>query len=271
MSPAAPLVAVVLAGERPGEVDPVARAAGVAAKALVPVAGRPMVERVVDALAATPGIGPIRLVARPEAGLLALPGLRALAAAGRLGLDPPAASPAASVAAALEAAGGAPLLVTTADHPLLTAALVAEFLEGARASGADLALGLAPAAAVLELAPHTRRTWWRFADGCWSGANLFRLAGPGARPALAFWRRVEAERKRPWRIVRLLGPLDLLLYLTRSLTLAAAMARASRRLGCCVAAVPLGAGEAAIDVDKPEDLVLAEALLSRPAAAAVGR
>lgn len=271
MSPPAPLVAVVLAGERPGEVDPVARAAGVAAKALVPVAGRPMVERVVEALAATPGIGPIRLVARPEAGLLALPGLHELATAGRLGLDPPAASPSASVAAALEAAGGAPILVTTADHPLLTTALVAQFLEGARASGADLALGLAPAAAVLALAPHTRRTWWRFADGRWSGANLFRLAGPAARPALAFWRRVEAERKRPWRIVRLLGPLDLLLYLTRRLTLAAAMERASRRLGCRVAAVPLGAGEAAIDVDKPEDLVLAEAILTRRAAAGAGR
>lgn len=271
MSPPAPPLAVVLAGERPGERDPVARAAGVATKALVPVAGRAMVERVVDALAATPGIGPIRLVARPETGLLALPGLRALAELGRLELLSPAASPAASVAAALDSATGAPILVTTADHPLLSPALVASFLAGARASGADLALGLAPAAAVLSLAPQTRRTWWRFADGRWSGANLFWLAGPSARPALAFWRRVEAERKRPWRIVRLLGPLDLLLYLTRSLTLAAAMERASRRLGCRVAAVPLAAGEAAIDVDKPEDLVLAEAILTRRAAAGAGR
>ncbi len=271
MSPPPTLAAVVLAGQRPGEVDPVARAAGVTTKALVPVAGRAMVERVVDALAATPGIGSIRLVAAAEAGLEALPALRRLVAAGRLHLEIPAASPSASVAAALEAAGGAPILVTTADHPLLTPALVASFLDAARGSGADLALGLAPAGAVLSLAPRTRRTWWRFADGRWSGANLFWLAGPAARPALAFWRRVEAERKRPWRIVRLLGPLDLLLYLARRLTLAEAMARVSRRLGCRVAAVPLSAGEAAIDVDRPEDLALAEAILARRAATGAGR
>ena len=42
-----------------------------------------------------------------------------------------------------------------------------------------------------------------------------------------------------------------------------AMARASRLLGCPVAAVSIPIGEAAIDVDRPEDLALAEAILAR--------
>ena len=51
----APFTALVLAGSR-GPDDPVARAAGVAHKCLAPVAGVPMAVRVVQALAASPGI-----------------------------------------------------------------------------------------------------------------------------------------------------------------------------------------------------------------------
>lgn len=267
MRPAGPIVALVLAGSRPGEQNPVARAAGVPFKCLAPVAGRAMVERVVETLAELPAVGHILVMAEPAAELGRLPVIGRLLAAGRLALRPPEATPATSVEAALDAAGGAPLLVTTADHPLLDRAMVERFLEGALEAEAAVAVGLTPEAAVRVVAPATRRTWWRFRDGRFSGANLFLLRGAAARPALAFWRRVEAERKRPWRIVRLLGPLDLLLYLAGFLTLEGAMARASRTLGCPVRAVPIPIGEAAIDVDRPDDLALAEAILARRAAA----
>ena len=147
-------------------------------------------------------------------------------------------------------------------HPSRTPASA----EPALASGAAVVVGLAPEWAVRAAAASTRRTWWRFADGRFSGANLFLLRGEAARPALAFWRRVEAERKRPWRIVRLFGLGNLLLYVTGRLTLSRAMARASRRLGCTVAAVPIPIGEAAIDVDRPADLAHAEAILAGRAA-----
>jgi GTP:adenosylcobinamide-phosphate guanylyltransferase len=49
------LSAIVLAGSR-GPDDPVARAAGLQHKALVPVAGVPMLQRVLDTLAAVPRI-----------------------------------------------------------------------------------------------------------------------------------------------------------------------------------------------------------------------
>ncbi len=266
MSPVVELRAVVLAGTRPGEVDPVARAAGVRFKCLAPVAGRTMVERVVGALAGLSGVTHIMVVADPSAGLERLPVIARELAAGRLALRAPEATPSTSVAAALGEAGDEPLLVTTADHPLLDRRILEAFLGPALSSGAAVVVGLAPEAAVRAAAPATRRTWWRFRDGRFSGANLFLLRGAAARPALAFWRRVEAERKRPWRIVRLLGIVDLLLYLGGRLTLAEAMARASRMLGCPVTAVSIPIGAAAIDVDRPDDLVLAEALLARRAA-----
>ena len=45
-----------------------------------------------------------------------------------------------------------------------------------------------------------RRTWLRFADGQWSGCNLFLLQSRRAQAAIATWSAVEADRKRPWRI-----------------------------------------------------------------------
>lgn len=263
MKPVEELRAVVLAGARPGEVDPVARAVGVRFKCLAPLAGRTMVERVVEALAGLPALRHVLLVADPAAGLARLPVIARELATGRLALRAPEATPSASVAAALEEAREGPLLVTTADHPLLDRPILEAFLGPALSSDAAVVVGLAPEAAVRAAAPASRRTWWRFRDGRFSGANLFLLRGAAARPALAFWRRVEAERKRPWRIVRLLGIVDLLLYLTGRLTLAEAMARASRVLGCPATAVSIPIGTAAIDVDRPEDLALAEAILAR--------
>jgi len=80
-----------------------------------------------------------------------------------------------------------------------------------------------------------------------------------ALPAL--WRRVEQQRKKPWRVAAVFGPVLLLGYLLRLFTLDQAMARISARLGVKVAAVKMPMAEAAIDVDKVADLELAERIL----------
>ena len=129
------------------------------------------------------------------------------------------------------------------------------------AGDADLVVGMVERATIERLVPETRRTYWRFKGGAYSGANLFLLKTPHARAAVAFWRRVETQRKQPWRIVRAFGATLLLGYLFGRLSLDEAMERASDRLGCRVRAVTLPFAEAAIDVDKPADLALVERLL----------
>ena len=111
--------------------------------------------------------------------------------------------------------------------------------------------------------PDAQRTYLRFRDERYSGANLYALLGPDARRAVAFWRRVEQERKRPWRLVRAFGWRPLLAYLLGRLTLDDAMARASGIIGARIAAVVMPFAEAAIDVDKPADLALVETILAR--------
>src|SRR5699024_8779791 len=102
-------------------------------------------------------------------------------------------------------------------------------------------------------------------EAAYSGANLFVLASPNALQAVAFWQKVEQDRKRPWRIARRIGLGTLLLYLLHRLTLATALRRLSRIVGASTAAITLAEAWAAVDVDKPADLVLAERILAERA------
>lgn len=242
------VTALVLAGQRPGETDPLAEAAGVACKALVPVAGVPMLPRVVAALRAAGGVGRVVVLGDPAT----LP-------AGLAELLPAAESPSAGVAAAL-GRFGAPLLVTTADHPLLTAAMVEHFL-AATPAWADASAGLARREVVLAAYPGGRRTWLRFRGGAYTGCNLFLLRTPRATGVVRFWRRLERERKRPLKMAALLGFAVLFRHALGLLSLPGALAALGRKTGARLAAVEMPFADAAVDVDKPADLILVEAVL----------
>ena len=256
------LTALVLAGTRAGG-DPLAEYAGVSHKALIEVGGRTMVERVVEALAASAEIERIVVaIERPEllAGLAGLAPPRCAKPLETMPTEP--GGPSATVVAALRVLG-VPLLVTTADNALLETAWLSEFLAAIPAE-VDLAAALARRDAVEAAAPDTRRTWLRFADGDHSGCNLFLLARPKAANAIAFWQTVEGERKRPLRMVRRLGWTFALRYALGRLSMAAAAARLGELAGggARFAIVALRDGRAAIDVDKPDDLDLVRRLVA---------
>lgn len=256
-----PFTVLVLAGDR-GPQDPVSQAAGVRHKCLAPVAGRTMLERVVEALAASPHVGSIAVSLNDPAVLAQLPALAPLVESGRLRALQSAATPSRSVLTAVEELGGAfPLLVTTADHALLSPAMVEHFLAASGASGAAVTAGLTASAVLRAGYPQSRRTYLTFRDERYSGSNLFALMQPAARRLPELWLRIEQQRKKPWRIAAAFGPVLLLGYLLRRFTLDEAMARVSERLGVRVAAVKMPMAEAAIDVDKPEDLTLVEGIL----------
>jgi CTP:molybdopterin cytidylyltransferase MocA len=246
--------ALLLAGRRPG-VDPLAAAEGQALKALIPIAGRPMVAHVAETLLACPSIGAVRVLTQDVEAIGAV-----LPTHERLTVHRSGAGIARSVA---EIAGGIeapwPVLVTTADHPLLSARTIESFI--ARSEGADVAVAVVERQEVLDRFPGNRRTWLKFRGGWWTGANLFALNGPAARNALEVWSGVERDRKKGWKLVLRFGPLLLLRALTRTISLADALDGAGRRLGLRVRPVALADALAAVDVDKPEDLAIARAIL----------
>ncbi len=153
-----------------------------------------------------------------------------------------------------------PLLVTTADHPLLDAETIDEFCRGA--SGADIAIGVVERGLLLRRLPHAKRTWLKFRSGAFTGANLFALSSPKVRPAIEQWSAVEQDRKKAWRIMSLLGPVMMLVIAARLFSIDQVLDLLGDRLGLSLKAVKLGNPLAGIDVDKPEDHALAEAILA---------
>lgn len=251
---------LVLAGRRAGEGE---MGLPAATKALVEVDGVPMIERVLGCVReALPGC-PVWVSAGDPALLEATPVLRGWVAEGWLGHHASAASPAASVHDFLvrEAQAGA-TLVTTADHPLLTPAMVRHFVESAEASGADVAVAVVEASLFRARFPRVRRTFIPLADDAVTGANLFCFRTPRAAEAARFWVRAESVRKRPWRMAALFGPLALARFALGRLTLDEAVERISAAMGVRAAAVRMPFAECAIDVDRVADLEAAARVLA---------
>lgn len=249
------ITALILAGSRQGAADPMAVAAGVSHKALLPVAGRPMILRVVEALRASGRIGKIAISIESEAALAGL--------AGELGdvtILKSAAGPSQSVGEALDLLK-APLLVTTADHALLRPEWINQFIDD-QPTGCDVSIGVARKETILAALPDTRRTYLKFSDGAVSGCNLFFLRTPDARRAIALWQKIEALRKQPVRMVGAFGTWALLRFITGTLTKTAALRHIGRKTSLTVGAVEMSDGLAAVDVDKPQDLELVERIFA---------
>ncbi len=240
-----PFNALVLAGSRSG-VDAVAAYAGVGHKALITLQGKTLLARVVGALGAAGAARIAVISSHPDVRGEAL----------RLGVDviDEAAGPSLSVKRGAEVLG-TPVLVTTADHALLEGDWVRHFLAEIPAD-VDVAALVAARATVEAAAPETQRTWLKLADGHWSGCNLFWLSNGQSLGVIDLWRRVEAERKRPWRMAQILGPGMLLQYATGRLALKDAAARLGRLAGVTAAIVETPYGLASVDVDKAADLDL---------------
>lgn len=259
-SPDARFTAVVLAGIRPSG-DPLAAARGVPRKALIPVGGIPMIVRVLSALRASQRVARIAVCGADRTTLEA-GGIAADVLSEITWLEA-ADHPATSVVAALDQLGGeGPVLVTTGDHPLLTAAIVDEFCAAAQASGGEVAAAVVAAATVREAYPDALRTFYPLRDAAYTGCNLFAFFGAGGRRAAEVWREVDRYRKRPWRVVGLLGPLVLLRFLLRRLSLDDVMEVLSDRMGVRARVVRMSAADAGIDVDKPADIELVERILA---------
>ncbi|MBL0715267.1 MAG: nucleotidyltransferase family protein [Desulfosarcina sp.] len=245
--------AVVLAADRTIP-DPVAQAAGVSCKAMVPVDGIPMITRVIMALRGSKAIGSIILCGPPWTTLQNETGLQQLLDSESIQWLPNRETPSTSAAAALQTlAAETPVLLTTADHALLTPAILDYFCTKARHAAADVLVALAHYDAIMQAYPGMRRTATRFQDGPFCSCNLFAILTSRGRTAADFWRRVERERKTPWKMINKLGWLMVLKYLLGRLTLAEGLRRASQQLGFRASAVLMPFPEAAVDVDTPAD------------------
>jgi len=253
---AARWTAIVLAAGR-GPDDPLARAFSVSHKCLIPVGGVPMLARVVRALRAHPAIS--RVVVSIDQLEVVAQALGEVEGVAIVGSGPSAPDSVLETLDGLERVP--PVLITTADHALLDPDMLDRFLSASEASGADLTVGLATAETILAAYPDTRRTFLTFGKDRVSGCNLYGLMDAKGVAAIELWRRLDKDRKKPWRIVQAFGLEALFRYFSGRITLEGAFELASRRLGLVARPILMPVAEAAIDVDKPEDKALVERIL----------
>jgi len=244
---------VILAGERAAR-DALRDHTGVECKALLDIGGTPMILRVISALDAARSVTSIRLSGPTESCAQADATLAGMIAAGGIDWRAPGPTPSTSAFEMLNAVpADQPVLITTADHPLLTPEIVDHFCREGALSGCDVVIGLAPYDLVRETFPELKKTVLRFRDGQYCGCNLFAFLTADGRRMADFWRRVERDRKKPLVVIRLLGFWALLRYRMGWLTLPGALALLSRKVGLRIGAVILPYAHASVDVDSVED------------------
>lgn len=247
----------MLAGERPGG-DPLARACGAPSKALIRIDGRTMLGIVVHALLASRDIGRVVILAQ-QAEMIWESEAAWAGCDERVHFVRSGDGIAGSIAALAGTESAPwPVLVTTADNALLTHDRVEAFLNAADET--DITIGVGERTIVEAVYPQTKRTWLKFRDGQFSGANLFALMGPACNAALEHWSAVEQDRKKGLKLVASFGPWILLQVLLHRLTFEQALTRAGKALGCTAKYVILDA-EAPIDVDKADDYLLVQRIL----------
>ena len=247
--------AIVLAGSRPGR-DHFAEQFGTDMKALIPICGEPMVRRPVRALLASRAVGSVVLLSQSPDRIAAV-----IPSDPRVSFRESQGTIAETMLKLCDDPETRwPLLVTTADHALLDQGMVDDFCSGALR--ADVAVGVVERAILLRRFPKAERTWLKFRGGAYTGANMFVLSSPAVRPAIELWRSVEQDRKKAWRVMSLLGPAVLLCVALRLVSLAGVLRQLGGRLGLNVKAVHLSNPLAGVDVDKPADHSLVEAILA---------
>lgn len=249
------VTAILLAGSRPGR-DALLEGSGVSTKALLPIRGKAMMTYPLAALQASAAIGDVVICAQN-------PDELANASTSPTGSDVGFRKSCATIAQTIEQLlqeRPGPLLVTTADHVLLTAEMVDHFAVAAACH--DLAVGMVNRRVLAQAGIESRRTWLKFRGGQWSGANLFWLQGAECIPLVRFWAEIEQDRKKGLRIISAFGPGLALAAALRVSNVHSLVKRAGRRFGIDAAVVAMPQAEACIDADKPADIVLIERLLA---------
>ena len=231
----------------------------------MPIRGIPMLSRVLRSLGPLRGVRRFVISTDEPSSLDAIVELQALAEAGLLQFAPVGASPSASALGYVkQLAAGDLLLVTTADHPLLTTEMLEYFCHAVRTSDADVIVGVMAESLFRASYPDSKRSFIPLRDERVCGTNLFALrAGAGAEAAAAFWHRSGQFRKRPWRLLSTFGLVNFVLLALRRLDAEAARQRAERVIGARIAVVRMPFAECAIDVDNPADLALVNRIIDR--------
>jgi molybdopterin-guanine dinucleotide biosynthesis protein A len=241
---------VILAGQDPDQLDPLALDNGVSQKVLIDLAGQPMIHYVVQTLAACPAIERIVVMGLEPQPALAGERLVFLPGQGKL-LDNVVGG-----FAWLAEQGPADryVLLTSGDVPLMSSANIEWFLQACQPLSKDVYWGIVEQRTMETTFPASRRSYVRLVEGqfCNGGLLLGKIEAVLARQTQV--RALVAERKHIFRQVRMLGLAVVFKFLLRRLSLIDVQQVLQRLLNLSGAPIILPFAETGMDVDKPHQL-----------------
>jgi CTP:molybdopterin cytidylyltransferase MocA len=247
---------IIAAGGLMGPEDPLHAMTGVNNKALLPIAGKPMIQHVVNALAASPEVEQFVVVglSPEESPDLGVP--VAYAPAQDSLLD--------NVIAGFEKLQDVKpdarlAILSSADIPLLTTEMVNWLIESCTETDHDLYYTIVKRSVMERRFPQAGRTFVPLRDGTYCGGDIF-----VARTDLLYSNHALADhlmqaRKSFWKQVRLVGLGFLIRFALRRLTVADAERHMSKVFNVRGRTVITPFAEMGMDVDKPHQLEIVRA------------
>jgi GTP:adenosylcobinamide-phosphate guanylyltransferase len=250
--------AVVLAGGIPREGEPLYSLSQGRPKALLAVAGKPMVQWVMDALATAKHVRRVFVVGL-EGGLRFPRTISYLPNQGEL-LDN-------VLLGARRLLESDPqvlnFLLISSDIPAVTGPQIDWVIEQTLATQDEFYYCVLERKIMEGLFPGCRRTFFRFRDGEVCGGDLAVIGTSVFSKDSGVWHKLTEARKSRWKTAAIIGIDMLLLYLLGLLTIGVAVRTASRRLGVRGTVLFCPYPEVGMDVDKPFQLDIVNEFLYR--------
>jgi GTP:adenosylcobinamide-phosphate guanylyltransferase len=251
--------AIITAGGIPRPEDPLYTYSHGDSKALIDVAGKPMVQWVLDALGDAKQVDNVIIIGlSPKSGVTCKKPIYYVSNQGRM-----LANIVAGVNKALEInKRNKYVLVVSSDIPTLKAEMVDWLIDTCMKTKDDLYYGVCPRAVMETRFPDSKRTFTHLKDMDVCGADMNITHVRMATEHLDMWESLIGSRKSPLRQASLIGFGTLFALFTRRLTLEDAVRRVCDRIGIKGRAIVWPYAEPCMDVDKPSQLELLRADLA---------
>jgi GTP:adenosylcobinamide-phosphate guanylyltransferase len=248
--------AIVTAGGIPLPEDPLYAHTQGNSKALLDIAGKPMIQWVLDALCTAKKVDNIIIIGMPEKNdLITTKPTYYLQNEGRM-----LANIVAGVHKTLELNPKTEYaLIVSSDIPGLKGEMVDWLVGEIEKTPADIYYGVISQPVMEKRYPDSRRTWTHLKDMDVCGADINATHVRMATEHLDTWEELIGKRKSPLKQAATIGIGTLFLMVLRQLTLFDLVKRVSDRIGIRGRAVVWKWAEAGMDVDKPHQLEIMRA------------
>ena len=245
--------AIVTAGGIPQPEDPLYTYSNGDSKALIDLAGKPMVQWVLDALSDAKLVDNVIVIGlSSKSGVTCKKPLHFISNQGRM-----LANIVAGVSKSLELnKKNKYVLIVSSDIPALKSEMVDWLIETSMETQDDLYYGVCPKEVMEARFPGSRRTYTPLKDMQVCGADINISHVRNATEHLDMWEQLIGNRKSPFKQAGIIGLGTLLALFLRRLTLEDAVRRVSERIGIKGRAIVWSHAEPCMDVDKPHQLEL---------------